>query len=134
MDSTNGIITYSYTYNNIPSPSISIVANEDIQIQDSYGGRIAAIQIIPGRSAGPILQDIGTRSEKRRTISLNWSLYPSGNTFWTFGDKNLIANLASGIMDDYVPVSSSSVFLINDNDSWDYKQGVYSRNMEFLYT
>jgi len=135
LDSNNGTVSYSYVFTNSPSTSSGVIASQDMEVTDNMGGRVFAIQIIPGRAAGPILQDIATRSERRRNINLSLALYPSGNTFWTFGDLEQIRSLASGIVDDAFPTGTqnSTWFIQNDNDTWNWKNGVYNRQLDIVY-
>ena len=66
-----GIITYSMTYTTRTINFIPFVKNEDISLNDTYPGYVAAQHQVLGRRTGPVLQSIGTQTEWRRDLSIS---------------------------------------------------------------
>lgn len=74
-DPVNGIITYNYEYDDRPSNCIgqymSGVLSELFTITDEHPGDVIAIIPVLGRNAGPVLQNIRTKTERRRSLSID---------------------------------------------------------------
>jgi uncharacterized protein YkvS len=65
-----GILTFNLEFNNRPTHYIAGSLSENITIsQNSLGNKIAAIFVL-GRTAGPVLQDLGTREQTVRTLNV----------------------------------------------------------------
>ena len=85
---TQGTITYSYEYDDRPTNCITGALFESISVSDSNPIDVFASLTVLGRSAGPILQDIGTISASTREISIEAIMaIPSGCTV-----ANLLTN------------------------------------------
>ncbi len=67
-----GTIGYSYEYNNLPSPCIMGSLSEIITVTDNPPYQIIAIQPIPGRTQGPIIQDIQSKTPGRRSVTVEF--------------------------------------------------------------
>tara|TARA_R110000765_G_scaffold303036_1_gene397192 strand:- start:3 stop:680 length:678 start_codon:yes stop_codon:yes gene_type:complete len=65
-----GIITYTYTFEN-RRQYIPDVLVESLSLNDNYPGQIVALQPVIGRKRGPVMQDIGTQSAWKRTLSIS---------------------------------------------------------------
>ena len=66
-----GTITYSMTFSTRTINFIPYVKTEDISLNDSYPGYVAAQHQVLGRRTGPVLQSIGTQTEWRRDLSIS---------------------------------------------------------------
>jgi hypothetical protein len=66
-----GIITYSMSYNTRTINFIPFVKTEDISLNDTYPGYVAAQHQVLGRRTGPVLQSIGTQTEWRRDLTIS---------------------------------------------------------------
>jgi hypothetical protein len=116
----DGIITYSYEYNNRPSNIISGARSEVISINDSLNTNIVAIVPVLGRTAGPVLQDINTSREKSRTLNVEVVLdgVPT-NTF-----TNPLISLLEPLVTQISPAQAfgaSQFYLVDNNYTWDPK-------------
>lgn len=75
-----GSITYSYQYNDRPSNLLPNSLSEIFTVQDSFDNDIIAIIPVPGRARGPVLQDIGTKTERTRSVNVEIVLpIPTGS-------------------------------------------------------
>lgn len=66
----NGVITYSYEYNNRPSNLITGTLSESISVQDNWGVDSFAPIFVLGRNAGPVIQNLGTHRERSRQLNI----------------------------------------------------------------
>lgn len=139
INNVQGILTYSASFNNLPAPSGGTqVATEEITAEDNYSNDVFVAQPIPGRAAGPIFQNIGTVTEKRRNINVSMTMHPKNATptvFWTFADKPTVAAIASGLVATMVPAGTRGTnwFISGDTDNWNWKSGLYTRTVNFTY-
>lgn len=132
-----GSLSYSAAFNNLPSPSSTLVAVENVTVEDVNPQDIFAVQIIPGRMSGPIIQNIATVSERRRNINIALTMYPKNSApyYYGYGDKSIPANIASGIVSTLVPpgIRGSGYWFSGDTESWDFKAGLYTRNTSIVF-
>tara|TARA_A100001201_G_scaffold134842_2_gene122728 strand:+ start:279 stop:2054 length:1776 start_codon:yes stop_codon:yes gene_type:complete len=66
-----GEITYQLSYDNRPLNVIAEALSETITIDDTYPGDVYTAVPVIGRATGPVLQYMGTRTEYRRSISID---------------------------------------------------------------
>lgn len=139
LNNIQGLVTYSTSFNNLPAPSGGTqIATEEITVEDTYSNDVFVVQPIPGRAIGPIFQNIGTITERRKNVNVTLVLHPKTSaptTFWTVGDKNTIAAIASGLVSSVAPVGTRGTdwFISGDTDSWNWKAGLYTRTTNFTY-
>lgn len=134
---SNGIITYSYEYNDRPSNCIANSLTESITISDSNPTEVFAEIGIPGRSAGPILQDMGTITSAKREVSIEVVMAPAS------GCGNIAALMVNNPRNDAITVANwvysgltasySQVFKHLDNETWDVKTGRYTLQRGWTY-
>jgi len=132
-----GSIGYSYTFNNTLAPINSQVAVADMTIDETYPQDVIAIQIIPGRSSGPIIQNIGTKTEYRRTLNVTLTMYPKAGGYWAFTDRNTPRAIASGYVASGVAdlgVYNSGWFIVGKTENWDWKNGLFTTNLNIVAT
>ncbi|NDB57758.1 hypothetical protein EB001_04870 [bacterium] len=83
LNEFTGEITYDMTFDTRPCNFIEGTLAENISVNDTYPGDVFAIIPVLGRSTGPVLQYLGSRTEYKRdaTIDLLFSPYllTSGN-------------------------------------------------------
>lgn len=134
----NGIISYSYEYDNRPSNCVPSALSESITVTDSNPVDIfASIQVI-GRGNGPILQDMNTVTAATREVSVEVTM-PAGSGCLTDGTVALLAtnprtavynNLIAGVYLDLLETyASGNVFKHQDTESWNPKEGRYTRSI-----
>ena len=71
LNEYTGSITYALEFDNRPTNIISGVKTENIQLSDTYPGDVIAVIPVLGRPTGPVLQNIGGRTEHRRDLNLD---------------------------------------------------------------
>lgn len=136
-DQRGGSISYNVTFNNIPRPSSSLVAIEDVIVEDTNPSMLFAVQNIPGRLAGPIIQNINTVSERRRTVNISLTMLP--NTVapykWNYSDLSTISPISSGLVASVMPTGDRGVnwWIAGDTENWNFKGGLYTRNVSFVF-
>ena len=63
------------TYNDKPQENDDTI-EESIEVTDNNKGhtnRVIALLAVIGKDNGPVIQDMGTSGEQRRSVSLNWT-------------------------------------------------------------
>lgn len=71
----NGFIGYNFDYDDTSTPPTGVIS-QSISINDSGGDAIKPQIGIPGRAAGPVFQDMDTRTPFVRAVNLEWVLKP----------------------------------------------------------
>jgi len=154
-----GQVTYSYNYDDRPPNLVPGSISEDISVNDTYPGQLFSATPVIGRNQ-PILQYLGSRSEYKRSLSINvfmernwqnWSAIDvdasgrwttadvAGVRYW-FSQKPSITQTSyfQGIFDAINPanevgVVASKCFYSAPQESWNPKTGNYSYNIEWTY-
>jgi hypothetical protein len=149
LNKIQGKIDYALEFDNRPTNFISGVSYESVSINDTYPGDVFATIPVIGRKQGPIFQSMGTRTEYRRDVSLEFVLdyydtfYPSGATnaskFAMLKKPILydpyrtqIVNFISGVS----PMSEPGIrkyFMNPTTETWSPKEGRYSLNLSWTY-
>ena len=132
LDPIGGVITYSVTFDNRPTGADNTVALQEVTVEDNpRGSDVFAVQVIPGRIQGPIIQSIGTRTERRRTINVALTLRSQGSAWYTYGDITSPRTIASGIISGLMPAGTS--YIAGDSDTWNWKNAFYTRTCSIVY-
>jgi hypothetical protein len=121
-----GTLSYHWEYDNRPLPAVAGALSEVVSISERYPSDIFAAIPVPGRSVGPILQDVQTRSERRRTISISIAMSPATLSFTPSIPNTaaiVLANRPTGV----------PVFVESDEAQWNASHGTYSRNTTFVW-
>jgi hypothetical protein len=138
----NGIITYTYEYDNRPSNYIANSLMENINISDDNATDVIAEIPVPGRAAGPVLQDLNTITKMARSVSINvlMPLY-SGASPTTASNAVAMINASpktevNSILAAFYQnllASYSQVYLSADRESWTPSNGSYSKSVTWIY-
>lgn len=124
-----GTISYNYEYDNRPSNIITEALSESISVQDRNNEDVIATIPIPGRQAGPILQNINTKQEKTRSLSVELVMpFPTGSVSDRLSQKPDVSSISDGVRPD-----AQQVYQIENGESWDIKTGRYSLNRTWIY-
>ena len=136
-----GLINYTFDYDTRPSTCISGALSEIITISDTNPNDVFAILPVLGRQAGPVLQNINTFTESRRSVSIEVVMpTPSGcaNTFETVAaliDAKPDSKVAV-IMDafeEHLDNNFVKVFRESDTSEWNPVENRYSRVTAWVY-
>tara|TARA_Y100000590_G_scaffold38864_3_gene41636 strand:+ start:1322 stop:3199 length:1878 start_codon:yes stop_codon:yes gene_type:complete len=140
-----GELSYSLAFDNRPTNIISGAIVETLQVSDTYPGDVFAIVPVIGRATGPILQNIGGRTEYKRDVSLNLVMdytkipYGSGRNPLILKKPSVVEPMATQIAELLREVSPNSepgvrkCFVSPPSETWSPKDGNYSFNISFTY-
>ena len=141
----SGEITYSLRFDSRPSNIFDGVLTESITINDTYPGDVFSVIPIIGRSTGPILQGMGTRTEFTRSLSIEFVVdssrlgYGDTRSDLLLTKPSLVAPFAteiSRLVNDLSPSQESNVrkyFVNAPQETWNPKTGAYSLNVSWTY-
>lgn len=138
----NGAISFNLTYKGISSgirslkDSISGAIAATVSVIDdnrsnSYNLGYKTIAVIPilGRAGGPIIQDMGTTKERKRTIAFDVTMKQACRS-QSGAPTGYIYPLVSG----YQPVGVGSSYVQNFQETWDWTNGRYNLTVDWIYT
>lgn len=140
-----GEINYSLSFDNRPTNIISGVLNEQISVNDTYPGDVFATIPVLGRSTGPVLQYMGTRTEYRRDLSINLTLdytkvpYGKERNPLLLKKPSVVQPTAQQIHELIIEMSPANeygirkYFISPPSESWNPKEGTYSLNISWTY-
>ncbi len=134
-----GTITYDYQFDTSPSGCITgdCILSQQITIDDQLATDVFASQVVLGRAAGPILQDIGTITARVRSLNIEVvTIPPTGCSSIeeiykpapTGAVQHLVNTISGDLMDTY-----SQVFVSSNSESWNFTQGRYTKSIGFTY-
>jgi hypothetical protein len=141
-----GIITYSETWTSRFRTSNANVRDEQISVTWTNPADVVAEIPIPGKSDGPVLQDIETVTGLQKNLRIQYTMAPSGDVCsQTTAISNLLLGEAlreSNILINNTPSqhargekpeSSTRVFKTEDQYTWDRQTMVFQRNVAWKY-
>ena len=124
-----GSITYSVTYNDkVESEEAKEegVVEETISISDDnedHSNNTVAIIAIIGKADGPIFQDMGTTNERKRSISVDWTMDKCNR-------KTKPTVKATEAANAYKPTGA---YQQSKTESWTPATGKYTLNIDWVY-
>lgn len=152
-----GLINYSFVFNSAAPNVIPGARFESIIINDNLPSDVFAVIPVLGRTKGPIIQSIGTITERRRTLTIEVALTGVVNTI----DKKLSllnyrpdysaiveaskptlipsTNLSNTNPDIYtsgikVNPQATKIYVEQDTESWDVNTLRGTKNITWVYT
>ena len=143
-----GAITFSFTFNNRKQVLTAKSISETGSHSKTYPIQKFATIEVPGRAAGPIMQNIGTQTLTQETAQISVTLEP-GSRIPTVTSTGQRTGGALGISESNfldiagVPTlsrfrgtgsNSATVIVTADNESYDKISGQYSRTKTIQYT
>ena len=124
-------VEYQSTFYNYPLPLISGVLSEMISVsQENWEQNVQVIANVPvpGRTLGPVLQNVNTTNAKMRRLSIETIVGPTGSTN-LLTSFNLKPNYDQYVL-QLVPVGG---YTENDVEEWSWKLGRYTRNTSWIF-
>ena len=121
LNFSEGTISYSFSYDDRPPNIIQGSVSEDISVNDTHPGQIFATIPVIGRNQ-PVLQYLNSRSEYKRSLSINVQM-PKFTPNWIQETGDIIS--ASGYWNAAQGVQSIAITDKDTNDSlnwWLYSQ------------
>lgn len=124
----NGVITYNYEYTNKPTVTISGALDETVTVTDQFPTAVIAKHICVLRVIGPALQDIGTVTESRRSISIEVQM-PVKTTSYTPTKPDV-----TSLITPHIPVATYEGPYVDRNEEvWIEKTGRYTRLVSWFW-
>jgi len=125
-----GTIQYNYEYDNRPTNLIPGALTENISVTFNNQSDVFAQIGVLGRSTGPILQNINTKTAKSLSVEISYTVtVPTGTTITQLmAAKPDIGSIASGFM----PVAEQ-VFKDRHAEVWSFKDGRGSATIGWVY-
>jgi hypothetical protein len=153
-DHKRGVITYSYEFNNKYSSLIEGVLSENVTVTDTGPADVVAEIFVIGRSLGPILQSLGTKTASRKEVSIEVEVVPPTSIaqyhmnssdcplYFRGSIYNKIEALVEGLKPfgfndpSVVPnagPTQGQVYVERNTHSWNPTDGRYTRNVSWIY-
>ena len=120
-----GTITYNRSYDDRLANILSSSINESISVSEEFQGDVFAAIPIIGRAAGPLLQNMNTKTQRSRSLIAQVTFAPSG----AYGSPPDIQEII-----DLVAPTADQVFKSQDSQNWDYKIGSLTRNITWVFS
>ena len=133
---TVGSITYSYIYDDRPCNFVTDSLSEIITIIDVNPTDVFASLTALGRAFGPILQDIGTVTESRKSVNIDVLMpIPTGcaDILGSIAAAPNVDTLLCTIEQD-ISGSNITYFKSQDQKSWNPKTGRFTQSVEWVFT
>lgn len=139
----NGEITYNVEYDARPANFISGSLSENISINDTYPGDFFAVIPVIGRPTGPVLQNIGGRTEYVRNVTIE-AVMASGyggdiKSQLAFSKPSLLPGTRDSINNIIYALSPSGepgirkYFLSPPQETWNPTERRYTLNLTWTY-
>jgi hypothetical protein len=140
-----GEISYALEFDNRPRNILSGVLMENISLTDTYPGDVFATIQVPGRKTGPILQPIGTRTQYRRDLNIDFVVdytdlpYGSGRSSLLLQKPSLVEPIRSQLIDlvnEFSPEREYGIrkwYINAPVENWTPKVGNYSLQLSWTY-
>jgi len=139
MNPVEGMISYSYNFDTQTSGCITgdYILSQHVTINDSLPTDIFASHVVPGKSTGPVLQDIGTITARTRSVNIELITLPPTDCSTVSGIylpvptgqiEAFIATISGDLIANY-----SQVFVSSQSQNWDFMLGSYTKSIEFTY-
>ncbi len=120
-----GVITYSFDYNDrilpITPNALSETISQTDENEDGNAPVIAEIAVI-GRTLGPVIQNMGTTTSKKRSLSVELVMKK------THRDEKPTFDYEA-----YVPTATVGPILEPITETWDASAGTYSLSVSWIY-
>jgi hypothetical protein len=90
---------------------------------------VVSIPVIGRGSYGPILQDMNVTKDRKRNVSVEVTVEPSGR----IPDNDALRNAVVAKAKSYKPATGSNIIIESFSESWDWVAGKASANIGWIY-
>jgi hypothetical protein len=122
-----GVVTYRYGFDDRPTPVVPGAVSEVLTVTDQNAADVFARVPVLGRPYGPVLQGLGTVTEKKRTITIEVLMPPSNTGFLAAAPNTDLTVL------ELAPAGGLALFLEEDQVSWTPNTGRYTRQTVYVW-
>lgn len=126
-----GSISYSYEYNGLPTPIFSGCISEVISINDVNSCKIIPEIPVPGRTTGPVLQDVRAGTARQRNIAIELVFLPYSGVPSYLNAYNQKPN--TDIIINTVAPTGVQTYKVQDQENYDIYSSRYSRQTTFVW-
>lgn len=140
-----GTITYNYEYDTRPV-MINGARSTVVSVNDTLAGKSYAAIFVLGRTNGPVLQDLKTSPEKKRSLSIEIVMYPTVVDFSTqssvtsaLNNNPRLSSVASTQINNIInganPTNGGYTLALEQSpqENWEPLTGRYTYNIEWIY-
>ena len=120
LNEQTGTITFSVSFNDKDITDDNVI-DENIQVDDSGATEVVAIIGVILRANGPVIQDMGTITERRKSVTYTAKFKKCARK--TRPNKDTV-------IDGYKPTGG---YLSANSESWNEQTGDYTRTKEWVY-
>ena len=138
MNKVTGTITFSVSYDD-RQPLLARALEETLQVDDSGGTPVIAIIGVILKITGPVMQDMGTKTEERRSVSYTAKIKRGERSSFTVAKRQ--SEVEEAIVDKHEPSTDNGFttihcgpFVQNKSTSWNEATGDYSLTKEWVFT
>ena len=129
-----GSVSDNLTYDNRPANCHTGVLSEVINVTRNQGVPVVASHTVLGRAAGPIFQDIGTKTASSWDLSIEATILPpvgcvAATAFTYVPNYNAVVTGVEGQF-----TSNYQYHRTADNETFDPKTGRYTRQVSWAYS
>lgn len=125
-----GVITYQYEYSTKAGTTISGALWEQFTLVNNFATPVIAQHVCIARSIGPVLQEIGTQTVKKRSLSIEVQMEPATGTPPTYPSQPDVTSVIS----DNTPSSVvQGPYVDRNEESWVKQTGRYTRNISWFW-
>jgi len=133
-----GTVAYSLAFDNRSAHCVTGVISETINITKKRPTDVFAEIKILGRAAGPLLQDIGTKTAYTQDLAISAAVVPptgcaTGDNYFDAAPTTQYDAVVSGL-EASISGNGNTVFRTTDNETFDVKTGRYTRQASWIYT
>jgi hypothetical protein len=118
---------------------------ESITINDNNPADVFATIFVLGRANGPVLQNLNTKTAGTRSVQIEAVYEPPSGCPTSVGNIDILLSYQVkspgqtdvddiiNAFEDQLEASYSQVFRSDDNQSWNPREGRFSRNVTWTY-
>lgn len=136
-----GRISYNYSYDTRPTNCISGALSERIEIDDTLTSDVFASIPIIGRLAGPLLQDMNTVTELKRTVHVEVVMPVATGCFTSIAGVTALMSAAptsqvQTVFDAFrgdLALTYNQIFEDRGQPHWEPRTGRYSRSVTWTF-
>ena len=133
-----GTVTYNIAFDNRSVHCVTGVISETINVTKKRPTDVYAEIKILGRAAGPLLQDIGTKTAFTQDLSISAAVVPStvcatGDNYFDAAPTVQYDDIVNAL-ESSISTNGNTVFRTADSETFDVKTGRYTRQASWIYT
>jgi hypothetical protein len=130
-DNPVGAVRYSYVYSAMSGALISNAIDENINVSDIGPTDVFAQIPVPGRTNGPVVQYMQTKTLSERTVSITATMAQSGVTLASLRGAYLSKPDVSAIINALTP-SAGWYYIKQNSEDWNPLRKQYSRVISWV--